>query len=49
VRAKKNAHIVALGIRDYISADESTEAILQEIRRQGALSIACHPHHRSPA
>jgi len=47
VRAKKNTHIVALGIRDYISADESTEAILQEIRRQGALSIACHPHHRT--
>jgi PHP family Zn ribbon phosphoesterase len=47
VRAKKNAHIIALGIRDYIGADESTETILQEIRRQGALSIACHPHHRT--
>jgi hypothetical protein len=47
VRAKKNAHIIALGIREYISADESTETILREIRRQGALSIACHPHHRT--
>jgi PHP family Zn ribbon phosphoesterase len=47
VRAKKNAHIIALGIREYISADEDTETILKEIRRQGALSIACHPHHRT--
>ena len=47
VRAKKNSHIIALDIREYISADESAETILQEIRRQGALSIACHPHHRT--
>lgn len=48
VRAKKNAHIIALGIREYISADETPEDILKEIRRQGALSIACHPHVRTP-
>ena len=47
VRARKNAHIIALGIREYISADEDTETILKEIRRQGAISIACHPHHRT--
>lgn len=47
VRAKKNAHVVALGIREYISADEDTATILREIRRQGAVSIACHPHHRT--
>lgn len=46
-RSKKNAHIVALNIREYISADQSAEEILREIRRQGALSIACHPHHRT--
>jgi hypothetical protein len=46
VRAKKNAHIVALGLRSFISADQSPEEVLQEIRRQGALSVACHPHHR---
>ena len=33
--------------REYISADQPAEDILQEIRRQGALSIACHPHHRT--
>jgi len=45
IRAKKNAHIIALGVKKYISADQSADAILREIRRQGALSIACHPHH----
>jgi predicted metal-dependent phosphoesterase TrpH len=47
IRGKKNSHIIALDIRDYISADQSADAILREIRRQGGLSIACHPHHRT--
>jgi predicted metal-dependent phosphoesterase TrpH len=47
IRSKKNAHIVALNLRRYISADQSAEEILKEIRRQNALSIACHPHHRT--
>ena len=46
VRSKRNAHIVALNIQEYISADQTAEKILREIRRQGALSIACHPHHQ---
>lgn len=46
-RSKKNSHIVALNLREYISADQDAQAILTEIRRQGALSIACHPHHRT--
>ena len=41
IRAKKNSHIIALGVKKYISADQSADAILREIRRQGALSIAC--------
>jgi hypothetical protein len=47
ISSKKNAHIVALNIQEYISADQPAEEILREIRRQGALSIACHPHHRT--
>ena len=34
--------------QEYISADQPADDILREIRRQGALSIACHPHHRPP-
>ena len=47
IRSKRNSHIVALNIREYISADMPAEEILKEIRRQRALSIACHPHHRT--
>jgi predicted metal-dependent phosphoesterase TrpH len=47
IRSKKNSHIVALNIREHISADQPAEEILAEIRRQDAVSIACHPHHRT--
>ena len=47
LRGKKNSHIIALGIKRYVSADQPADEILKEIRRQGALSIACHPHHRT--
>jgi predicted metal-dependent phosphoesterase TrpH len=47
IRGKQNAHIIALDIKRYISADQKADAILREIRRQDALSIACHPHHRT--
>ena len=47
IRSRKNSHIVALNIKEFISADQTAFDILQEIRRQGALSIACHPHHRT--
>jgi predicted metal-dependent phosphoesterase TrpH len=47
IRSKKNSHIVALNIREHISADQPAEDILKEIRRQDAVSIACHPHHRT--
>ena len=47
LRGRKNSHIIALGITDYISADQTADEILRAIRRQGALSIACHPHHRT--
>jgi 3',5'-nucleoside bisphosphate phosphatase len=47
VRAKKNAHIIALDIKRYISADLNTADILRDIRRQNGVSIACHPHHRT--
>ena len=47
IRSKRNAHIVALNIKKFISADQPPEDILKEIRKQGALSIACHPHHRT--
>ena len=47
LRSRKNSHIIALNLQEYISADQPAEEILKEIRRQGAFSIACHPHHRT--
>ena len=47
LRSKRNSHIIALDIKEFISADQPAEEILKEIRRQNALSIACHPHHRT--
>src|SRR5262249_44037059 len=47
IRSKKNSHVVALGITEFVSADQPAEEILRAIRRQGGLSIACHPHHRT--
>jgi len=47
LRGHKNSHVIALDITEYISADQRADEILHEIRRQGALSIACHPHHRT--
>jgi 3',5'-nucleoside bisphosphate phosphatase len=47
IRSKRNSHIVALDIKEFISADQPADEILKEIRRQGGLSIACHPHHRT--
>ena len=47
LRATRNSHIVALGISEWISADQSAEEILLDIRRQDGVSIACHPCHRS--
>jgi predicted metal-dependent phosphoesterase TrpH len=47
LRGRKNSHIIALDVSKYISADQPADAILRDIRRQGALSIACHPHHRT--
>jgi predicted metal-dependent phosphoesterase TrpH len=47
LRGRKNSHIIGLDLKKYVSADQSADAILREIRRQGALSIACHPHHRA--
>ena len=47
LKSRKNSHIIALDVREYISADQTADEILRQIRRQGAISIACHPHHRT--
>jgi PHP family Zn ribbon phosphoesterase len=43
VSFSRSAHIVAVGIKDYISADGEIIDILRRIKDQNALSIAAHP------
>lgn len=40
---KRSAHILGLGIKEYIASDLSVDELLKEIKKQGALSIAAHP------
>ena len=46
IRSKKNSHIVALNLKNTSGANQPADEILKEIPA-GALSIACHPHHRT--
>ena len=39
----RSAHILALGISEYIAADGNIFDLLKSIKEQGALSIAAHP------
>lgn len=47
LRARQNAHIIALGVKHFISADQDPREILEQIKQQNAVSVACHPHHRT--
>ncbi len=39
----RSAHILALGITDYIAADGTIKELIANIKSQGALAIAAHP------
>lgn len=39
----RSAHIVAVGIKNYISADGDVVDVLRRIKNQGALAVAAHP------
>ena len=39
-------HLIALDIKEYIDPDQSVEDIVNQIHRQDAVAIACHPHYK---
>ena len=39
----RSAHILGLGISEFVSADDDIETILKNIKKQGALTVAAHP------
>jgi len=40
---KRSAHVLGLGVTDYLSADGDVIELAKKLRNQGALSIAAHP------
>ncbi len=47
VRRNASAHILALGIDDFISAEGCVEDMLARANEHGAVVAACHPHEQS--
>jgi 3',5'-nucleoside bisphosphate phosphatase len=47
LRRNASAHVLALDIDDYVSADGSVEDMLARANDAGAVVIACHPHEMS--
>ena len=39
-----SAHVLALGLEEFLPADGDLFEMLREIRARGAVSVACHPH-----
>jgi len=42
-----SVHILALGLAEFLPAEGDPLELLREIRRRGAVSVACHPHEMS--
>jgi 3',5'-nucleoside bisphosphate phosphatase len=47
VHRDSSVHVLALGLEEFLPADGETFGMLKEIRRRGAVSVACHPHEMS--
>jgi len=47
VRRRSSAHVLALDVRDYVSAEGSVEEMLVRANDAGAVVVACHPHEQS--
>ncbi len=47
VTRKNSAHVLALGVDEFISADGSVEEMLMRAQKQSRIVVACHPHEQS--
>lgn len=43
----QSAHLLIIDIKEFIPACMGYEQIFLEAKRQGSLTVACHPHHMS--
>lgn len=47
ITRKSSAHVLALGVDDFISANGTVEEMLERARKMSRLIVACHPHEQS--
>jgi len=47
VRRNQSAHVLALGVDEFISADGTVEEMLVRAQAASRLVVACHPHEQS--
>jgi hypothetical protein len=47
VTRRNSAHVLALGVDAFISADGTVEEMLERARRMSRVVVACHPHEQS--
>ena len=47
ITRRASAHVLALGVDEFISADGSVENMLARARAQSRIVVACHPHEQS--
>ena len=46
-RPNNSAHVLALGVDEFLSADGTVEDMLVRAQRCGKIVVACHPHEQS--
>jgi len=42
-RTQRSAHVLGIGVREWINPDQSIECVLKVIKAQGAITVAAHP------
>lgn len=47
ITRRSSAHVLALGVDEFISADGTVEAMLERAQRMSRVVVACHPHEQS--
>jgi predicted metal-dependent phosphoesterase TrpH len=47
VTRRASAHVLAIGIDEFVPADGTVEEMLLRAKRSSALVVACHPHEQS--
>ncbi|MGN6182865.1 MAG: phosphotransferase [Thermoanaerobaculia bacterium] len=47
VTRRASAHVLALGVEEFISADGTVEEMLTRARAMSRIVVACHPHEQS--